>query len=345
MAVDVSEVGSVKTVDLRHLLALRTMASRRGRWLTAAGLLAVLLSAFWAAGIFAPGVQQAEAGSAGAAVFFSVIIAYIVPIFAWISERTVAALDDLRGWLGADDTQFEHWRERVYRKPLAWLAVVLGIGLTSGITHNLLLYESVARLRSLAGESSPAVGVAAGTMLVWLVMTLVFAALIDNATLLGRLARRCRIDLLQTHALRPFARVAVLSTLAIIGAAAVFPIMFLDDDLDAAAYVPGLLGTGISMLLLAGLPIWPLHRRIADAKAACLHDLNARMAALPPPDVDHPQTLSDLAPLLAYRREIFQVSEWPFDVGAVARLGFYLIIPPLTWVGAALIENVVEAFL
>jgi hypothetical protein len=29
----------------------------------------------------------------------------------------------------------------------------------------------------------------------------------------------------------------------------------------------------------------------------------------------------------------------------VARLGFYLIIPPLTWVGAALIENVVEAFL
>jgi hypothetical protein len=40
-----------------------------------------------------------------------------------------------------------------------------------------------------------------------------------------------------------------------------------------------------------------------------------------------------------------RVSDWPLDIGALSQLAFYLIIPPLTWVGAALIENVVDALL
>ena len=44
----------------------------------------------------------------------------------------------------------------------------------------------------------------------------------------------------------------------------------------------------------------------------------------------------------AYRREIAQASTWPFDSSNLTRLLFYLIIPPLTWAGAALIENLVD---
>jgi hypothetical protein len=40
-----------------------------------------------------------------------------------------------------------------------------------------------------------------------------------------------------------------------------------------------------------------------------------------------------------------QVPEWPFDIGLLARLLLYLILPPLTWVGAALIENLVDSVL
>ena len=57
------------------------------------------------------------------------------------------------------------------------------------------------------------------------------------------------------------------------------------------------------------------------------------------------QRFDQLVPLLNYRREIVQVSTWPFDVGNMTRLAFYLIIPPLTWAGAALIENVVTSLL
>jgi hypothetical protein len=45
------------------------------------------------------------------------------------------------------------------------------------------------------------------------------------------------------------------------------------------------------------------------------------------------------------RREVEASSSWPIDLPVMCRLGVYLILPPLTWVGAALIENAVEAFL
>ena len=46
--------------------------------------------------------------------------------------------------------------------------------------------------------------------------------------------------------------------------------------------------------------------------------------------------------LLVYRREIAQVSEWPFNAGVATRLVFYLVIPPLTWVAAGLIDVLIE---
>ena len=53
--------------------------------------------------------------------------------------------------------------------------------------------------------------------------------------------------------------------------------------------------------------------------------------------------LGDLAPVLIYRREIAEASEWPFDMSVMGRLALYLIIPPLTWIGAALIEILIDS--
>ena len=37
-----------------------------------------------------------------------------------------------------------------------------------------------------------------------------------------------------------------------------------------------------------------------------------------------------------------EVSSWPFDLGNMTTIAFYLVIPPLTWAGAALIEKLVD---
>jgi hypothetical protein len=190
---------------------------------------------------------------------------------------------------------------------------------------------------------------AIGTVLIWLTMTTVISALTKNALLFYRLGRdHLRIDLLNTRELLPLAWVAVISTLSMIGAQALFVLLAMDTHTSLAAVLPGFMATTIPMLPLFMLPIWSAHQRLKIVKRDELKAIHARLErareGLDTP-LEKPEKLAHLNDLLAYRREIMGISEWPFDLGAVSRLGLYLIIPPLTWVGAALIENLVETLL
>ncbi len=332
-------------VDLGWLFPIRTPSLPGGRWLLGGVLLCSLLAFFWVCGVFARVPQnESEQGTVGAALFFSVILAYIIPIYGYISERTIAALDALHDVLDASAQRLDGWRSRVRHKPARWLNVVLAIGILSGVAHNLVLSAGEG-LGGLGPDPAPGLAIIVGTQLTWIVVTLAVAGLLDNAQLLYRMGTACRVPLFETGRLRPFATVAVISTLALIGAQAAFPILNIEGRSDPLAYIPGLLATGIPMILLAALPVWSVHRRIAAAKRDALAAVSLALAAQPAPDPQQPQSVAAVAPLLAYRRELLQVSEWPFDVGVFTRLGLYLIIPPLTWVGAALIENLVDNLL
>lgn len=337
-----TELPGGATVDLGRLFPMQPPLLPGGRWLLGAVILTVLLGVFWACGVFD---RQTTGVPWGPPLFFSVLIAYIVPIFGYISERTAAALDVLAPVLDATPAQQREWQRRIFVKPVRWFVAVMLIGLASGLAHNLLLYGSVGAAVAEAVASLPGGALVAGTLLVWIVLTMVVAGLLDNALLLNRLAHRARVQPFDTRRLRPFATVSVISTLALIGAQAAFPVMTLEGGVDPLAYIPGLLATGLPMLIIAALPVWPVHRRLAAAKRRMLTELNEHICTLPLPQAERPESVAQLAPLLTYRREVALMSEWPFDVNVVARLGLYLIIPPLTWVGAALIEHLVETFL
>jgi hypothetical protein len=53
----------------------------------------------------------------------------------------------------------------------------------------------------------------------------------------------------------------------------------------------------------------------------------------------------DLLQLLAYRREVEELSDFPFTASHAGRLVLYLLLPPLSWVAAALAERVVDQVL
>lgn len=313
-----------------------------GRWLCAAALFGILMGAFGAAGLLSDDLPRTLAGNRAGAVFFAVIIAYIVPVFHYISQRTAEALASLQADLGLDAAGAAALAASVYRKPRQWFGWVLGIGCGSAVLHNLLLARGETSLADAFGNAGWWTMVA-GTALVWIVMTLVIAALMDNAFLLNRLARRVNIHLLNPERTRPFGRVAVLSTLSIIGAQAAFPIMIFDGNVNPVAFAPGLAATTVPMLVLALMPVWPLHVRLRAERSRLLADVNRRIVEL---DAEGgPAATAELLPLLAWRRELLAISEWPLDARSLGRLAFYLVIPPLTWVGAALIEHLVESLL
>jgi len=309
---------------------------RGGRWLLGILIFGLLWGFFVLAGVLGPS-SQAGTSTRSAAWFFSVVIAYIIPVFHYISERTVQAIDRLAPDLAPAEGPVAAIRSRVYWKPRRWFVTVLAGGAGAALAHNTALAFRGGFDRNLANG----LAIMTGSTLTWVVLTLVIFALIDNARLFNRLARRVRLNPLNPERLHPFALVAVLSTLALVGAQAAFPILIFDAT-DAISFLPGLVATMVPMFVLAVLPVWPLHVRLRAAKRELLADVNARISLSPQGGIGD---VVALAPLLTWRREVAALPDWPFDTGIVGRLVLYLIIPPLTWVGAALIQHVVETLI
>lgn len=332
---------------------------RFGGLITGFALFFSLVVLFSAAGLFSADSSPELAEEQLAALFFSVLIAYIVPMFHFISGRTIRALDALAGQsstTAGDEhtptlttakaerssallTDISHARRRVLYKPRGWMMLVLGIGIACAVLHNAALF-TLGDFPDIPGPTRSALVV--GTTVTWLVMMLVIASLMDNALRLRRIAQLMPLNPLQPAAVRPIASVAVASTLAVVGAQAAFPLLMIDADASAVASLPGLVATTVPMITLALLPIWPLHVRLRDERQQLLDAIDRRLDALGKVAPGDTPAVDALLAQLAYRREVRAASTWPIDLSIAARLAFYVTIPPLTWVAAALIERVVD---
>ena len=90
------------------------------------------------------------------------------------------------------------------------------------------------------------------------------------------------------------------------------------------------------------LPLASARKQIKKQKLQRLEAVDQAIRRLP-----NPQSLIDmqsLNTLLTQRAHLEKVSTWPLNLDNAGRLLFYMFIPPLTWVGAALIERLVDGF-
>lgn len=315
---------------------------RYGRSFTGLLLLALLLPLFYAG--------SAESSEhRPPALFFSLIIAYIIPVFSFITAKSQEALDALRPALDLNDVEFNQIRAHLDSARIRLTLNSLVAGVLAGCAHITLIRGSAALALSDMLSGVTGILTVLGTLMVWIVMTTVIVLLIQQSVLFGRLGRTsARVSLLDIRKLRPFARVSISSSLAVIGALALFPLINLEGGLNLVESLPGAIAILGPLVIMFVIPVWPVHQRLATLKERELTALDDRIAAsldgtggvnIESGDLDR------LLPLLDYRREIAQLSTWPFDLGNVTTFVFYLIIPPLTWAGAALIEKVVNALI
>lgn len=324
----------------RHKIWLLRLVlpGRHGRLLTALLLLLLLLPLFH----FGAGE---DADHELPALFFSLIIAYIVPVFSFITAKCQEALHDLKPILSLDDAAFAQAMARLDSATARRMLQCAGFGAVMGCVHISLIRGSPAGAWRESFASMSGALTSIGTLLVWIVMTTVIFTLIEQSIQFGRLGRHANVALLDTRALRPFARVAIISSLAVIGSLALFPLIGLEGGQNLMESLPGAVAIVGPLLVMLIIPVWPVHRRLAALKAQMLAELNERIrnqlddCGTLNPDAGNFQTMLSL---LQYRHELDRVSTWPFDLGNLTTFAFYLIIPPLTWVGAALIENLVD---
>lgn len=284
-----------------------------------------------------------------AELFFAAMCAYLIPMFSLIVERSVATFDEIANVLDATQEKRDQWRRGLTDRSPGWLVAITFFALVMGVSNIAISHPEQGR--GLLGEILSGHGEYTTylmTLLIWVTMTTAIGALIGNAQLFAQMGHRIQINLLHSPALLAIAQLAIMSTLSVIGAQIIFVFLMLDSEAMWLDILPGFLATMLPVLTLFFLPVWPLHLRLQHAKREELAAINRQLARVQPQaltPLDDPTVLDEVNRLLLYRREIQQVSEWPFDIPALTRMGVYLILPPLTWVAAALIENLVDSLL
>ena len=317
-------------------------AFKHGRWLSACLLFVGMYTFFYL-------LQTITSVSSSAVpIFFCLVIAYIIPASHYINDQTVTAFDSLLPVLDLNSAEVARIRLSLLKVPVRTQLVVLIIGAVAGCMHDYLLLSTAGNLLdNLALQKMGDRVMMLVTIFIWILLTTAVSFLIRNVVIFARLAKgNITVNLLDTSALNSFARVSVYSTLLLVGALAGFPVLLLDSDPNYLTVIPGFFAITVPMIFIFLVPLLPIRKRIKEQKSLELisiqHEINQLVTTgehLPA----NSEKLATLQPLLDYRREIKQVQEWSFDSTVMFRLAFYLFIPPLTWVGAALIERLVDA--
>ena len=283
------------------------------------------------------------------ALFFSLILAYIIPLFSFITEKNEQALAQLKPSLDLSESEYAERLAKINSTSLVRMFIYLLVGAACAMAHLAFIRGSLSLAVNDIFISWTGLTSFVGGQLVWIIMTMVIYTLVQQSIMFSQLgAKHTHISLLTTRKLIPFARVSISSSLLIVGALVMFPLMGIGDTLHFEESGPGIIATLGPLIVIFIMPVWPLHKKLSALKETELERLDLEIEERFPNTGEinaNTQGLAELTSLLDYRREIKSVSTWPFDGGAMARLALYMIIPPLTWVGAAFVENFIDSFL
>lgn len=266
----------------------------------------------------------------GTALTYTLISGYLLAAITYLyrSHRdTVRTLKDLAPDVRAIDEALADVSPKVIR-----FAAL--IGALFGVSQFAVVLTSLPDLVPL-----PDVPLILGNVVLWSVVAFLTAARLRDALAMRRFSRTLTVDLYNLATLRPIGRAAVRDVLVIMGALALMPLQSLDAEFRWVNYQTGLFLGLISSMLFFFLPISGAHERIRSAKDARIGALQRLI------DAQDKNEVAALEALIAHQERITHLPTWPVDLSVLSRVGFYLIIPPLAWVGAALVDTLVQGYI
>jgi len=305
---------------------------------TGATCLLLLTVIFWTSGALWP-TELPEYASSGRQITGMVLMLILLPSYFLVAifvaqrrsfdlvEQLEPLLPDPRHALDAR----EAIRDGLKR---TWLAgSVFGLGM--GLVNAQPIY-------ALTESTTPSIdiSISLGQLFLWLIVGLVLGQHAVTARSFSRLGEVVEFDLFQLERLRPLARSGMVDVLVITGALALTPLQALDAEFRWYNYSFGLM---ISIPAAVVLLVWPMrsvHRRIRREKQRQLSRISALIR-----DARGSATqegILQFETLLAHRERLRDQRTWPFSTALMSRLFIYLIIPPLAWAGAAVVETMVN---
>ena len=316
---------------------------RFGRWIAAASIVVIGIALFWL--VVHASFRDAAAGARfrgwPVAVFFVAAVAYIVPVFHYITARTKQAMETLMPYV--TDTEDNSLADSIDRRALGWTLRTGLVAFALWLGQSYLLAGDWVSMWAVLTGSGLDFLMAVSPLVVWLTMTASMSALFHNAVTFRRLSARLNVDIFEPDSYMPIGSMAVTSTLVVVGALALLSIMWIDGPVNWWTTLPAMAFFSPLVVALLLIPVLPVHRRLVSLKVDATR--GAQTAVRQASTLDGSDAVAARAAALSYRREVARLSTWPFDVPAITRVVAYAIIVPLTWAGAALIEILVNAIL
>jgi hypothetical protein len=169
---------------------------------------------------------------------------------------------------------------------------------------------------------------------------------VARTRVLYEMGRRARVSLPEPGGLAPFARAGLRGSAYWFVGSAIASLLALDADAWGLVFAvnSATIALGVAALLL---PSRGVHERLREAKRDELRwvrDAIARArAALGAPGAE--TEAARLPALLAWEARVERAREWPFDASTWRRFALVLALPLGSWIGGALVEHVVEAWI
>lgn len=225
-------------------------------------------------------------------------------------------------------------------------AIANMLGIAGAVTmYFLFLHETddplrlISPLRWSGDFALPLVGL---ILMGWFIFRFMFL-LIWNALCISRTAKQIdHIDLFDTPRVRPYAQQGVRSSLLAVVGLSISANLWLDPNSPTVGTASSVIMLVAASALALLLPTWGIHQRLKVTKQTELEQIRKAIAARKDPQTRTVEDAHQLRADLAIETRVKEVSEWPFDAGSYGRVALYILLGLGSWVGAALVERLLE---
>ncbi len=224
--------------------------------------------------------------------------------------------------------------------PSEWVQVIRGrtvlIGLAVGFLYGLLLNVPPEWRTSFASVGIQTQSIVIGQIFLWSIVGFVLAFRLHTAWSFYAQGKVVRINLYDTSKYMPFARNGLDDVFGITILLVLLTLQSLDAQFRLTDYITAWVIAFPAAASLLILPMLSLQRRLLAHKKEFLQEMNRQI-----PDaasVVEPGSLTQIELLMQHRDRIQHTSAWPIDMSIATRLILYIVIPPIAWLGAAVVE-------
>jgi hypothetical protein len=289
--------------------------------------------------------QYRDMGGALALPLISGFCLFFLPVLGRKAQASILKAAELSG------SSMRHARvyaRHIERAPLRNLRLALLVGTTIAIaylaTAGLLYIDSIDTTANLKR-----IPLLLQSIYFWVAIILLLSSLSRITVLLTRFATNdLRIELFHIEELVPLANTVLWNTVSISAGLALTPILWLGREVPKLD-IPLVMGVMAVTLYLLFFPIVKVRQAVLERKQLALERIRDALKSATRSDdqkrrrlTDSVKRLEEINNLVGVREEISRTREWPITVPVGIRVALIVLVPPISWIGASLIDWLVQ---